>query len=93
MQQNIVRRNRAAQAGHRLRLVLVRATHDCVNLKTRRGLNNALHPVQVADTGQFHQNLVVAQAVLLNQRLAHAERVHAVANRLDRLLDRLGLES
>ncbi len=44
-----------------------------VNLKPGRGLDDALHLVQVADARQLHQDLVGAQAVRLDQRLADAQ--------------------
>ena len=44
--------------------------------------------VQIADARQLHQNLIGAQAVFLNQRLAHAQRIHAIANGLNGLVHR-----
>jgi hypothetical protein len=37
--------------------------HHGMNLKPRRGLDHVLDLIEIADAGQFHQNLVGAQAV------------------------------
>jgi hypothetical protein len=58
----------------RLRPESPAVAHHSVNLKPRRGLDDGLDLVQVADTRQFHQNLVFAQAIGRNQRLAHVPR-------------------
>ena len=48
-----------------------------------------LDTIQVVDAGQLHQDLVGAQAIFLDHRLAHAQGVDAVADGLDRLRDGL----
>ena len=93
MHELLVGRNRAAHAGQGLLVIFVGTADHGVNLKPRRGLDDAHHPVQVVDAGQLDQNLILAQAVLLDLRLAHAQRVHAVANGLNGLLDGLLLKS
>jgi hypothetical protein len=44
-----------------------------MHFKPRGGLNDVAHPVQIAHARQLHQNLVVAQAVRRNHRLADAQ--------------------
>ncbi len=56
-----------------------------LDLKHGSGLHDVLHAAGIVDAGQLHQNLVLAEAVLLNRRLAHAQRIDAVADGLDRL--------
>ena len=92
--QFILCRNAAAHAhtGHCVLLVLVRASDDGVNLQPVRALDNLLDVALVFNTRQLHQNLVGAQAVLLNHRLADAQRIHAVTQGLNGLLDRLRLQ-
>ena len=87
MQHFFIRRQRTAYAGQRRLLILIRAADDGVNLKPGRGLDDAFHAVEIFNAGQLDQNLVVAQAVLLDDRLADAEGIHAVADGLDGLLD------
>ena len=84
----LIGRKRAVHALQRRIFGRKRAAVDGMNLKARRGLDDGLDLVQIADAGQLDKNLVRAQAVLLNQRLTHAQRVHAVANGFDRLFDR-----
>ena len=67
MNKLLVGRKRAAHAGRRLLLVLVRAADHGVNLQPGRGLDDVLDPVEIVDAGQLDQDLVVAQAVLLNR--------------------------
>ena len=84
-----VRRQRATNTGERGSLILEGSTHNRVDLKTRRRLDDGLHPVEIADARQLNQDLIGAQAVGRNLRLAHAERIHAIVHRLDSLLDGL----
>ena len=87
MNQFLVARKRAAHAGKGLLIVLVGAAYHGVNLKPRSVLDDSLHPVKVVDAGQLYKNLIVAQAILLNHRLADAQCIHAVADGLDSLLN------
>jgi len=92
LRQLFVGRNYATVAGQGLLLVLVGAAGHGVNLQPRRFLNKALDPVQIVDARQFNQNLVVSQAILLDHGFADTQRVDAVANGLDGLLDGLLLQ-
>ena len=57
-------------------------------LQPRSGLNNFFHPAGIIHAGKLDQNLVVAQAVFLDQRLAHAQAVYALTDGFNRLLQR-----
>src|SRR5665213_9769 len=84
---HLVGRKSAAYAGECRGLILERAADNRMNLKARGGLNDRLDAIEVADARQLHQNLIGAQVVFLNHRLAHTQRIHAIANCLDGLLD------
>ena len=60
---------------------------DLLDLQHRRGLHDFLHARRIVHARQLHQNLVLPEPVLLDDRLAHAQRVDAVADGLDRLRD------
>ena len=51
------------------------------------GLHDFLDAGRIVDAGKLDQDLVVAEAVLLNHRLGDAELVDAVADGFDGLLD------
>ncbi len=51
-----------------------------------------MHASQIVDAGKFDKQLVAAQVVFLNDRLADAERVNSGANDLFRLFQRALLE-
>ena len=48
-----------------------------------------LDPLRVLDAGKLHQDPCPCPSLALNHRLRHAELVDAVANRLQRLADRV----
>ena len=73
-------------------LIRPRAALDGMDLKPRGGLNNVVDARQIVDSRQLDQDLVAAQVVFLDDRLAHAQRVDAGADDLDRLLERALLE-
>ena len=54
----------------------------------RRGLNNFLHAARIVHARELHQNLVLTQAIFLDQRLAYTQAVHARTDGLNRLLQR-----
>ena len=56
-----------------------------MNLQPVGALNDLLDVAFIFHARQLDQNLILAQAVLLNHRLADAQRVHAVADGLNRL--------
>ena len=85
--QCLIGRNRAAYAGQRCLLIGIRPADDGVNLEARCGLDERLDAVEVRDAGQFDKNLVVTKAILLNDGLADAKGVDAVANHFNRVLD------
>jgi hypothetical protein len=87
-----VERHIAAQLLQRVLLAGVRTTQHRMNLQARRGLNDILHTTGIIDARQLDQDLVAAQVVLLNHRLAHAECIDAGADDLDRLLQRMRLQ-
>jgi hypothetical protein len=62
-------------------------------LQHGRGLHDLLNTRRVVHTGQLHQDLVLAQSVLLNDRLAHSQLIDAVAYGFYRLRDRLVFQS
>ena len=80
MYQFLIRGKRAADAGQCSLLVRERSAHHGMNRQPRCGRNNVLHAVDVRNARQFHQDLVIAQPVLLNDRLAHTKTVDAIAN-------------
>ena len=59
-----------------------------MDLQLGRGLNDALDLRKIGDAGQLHQDLVVTQAVLLDNGFRHAQIVDAFADGLDRLRQR-----
>ena len=64
----------------------IRALYRLPDFQHGGGLHDFLDAGRIVDTGQLHQNLIVAQAVFLNDRLGNAQLVNAVADGLDRLL-------
>ena len=63
-----------------------------MNLKHGGGLHDVLHASRIVDARELHQNLVVTQTVLLDDRLAHAEGIDASANGVDGLLHGAGFQ-
>jgi hypothetical protein len=63
-----------------------------LDFEHRRGLHDFLDPRRIVHTRKLHKNLVLAEPVLLDHRLAHAELVNAVADGLDGLGDRAVLQ-
>src|SRR5579862_8692548 len=59
-----------------------------MNLQPRCRLNHILHASRIIHTWQLDQDLIAAKVVLLNHRLAYAQRVNARADYFDRLLQR-----
>ena len=58
-----------------------------LDFKHRRGLHDFLDPRRIVHARKLDQYLILAEAVLLNHRFAHAQRVNAVADGLDGLGD------
>src|SRR5689334_7913873 len=54
----------------------------------RRGLNNFLYATWIVNAGKLDQNLVIAQAVFLDQWFAYAQTVYARPDRFNRLFQR-----
>ena len=76
---------------HGFLLAAIRPADRLPDFQHGGGLHDFFHARRIIHAGQLHKNLVVAQSVLLDDRLADAELVNAVADGLDRLLLRLGL--
>ena len=74
MNQCLIGRNRATYAGQRCLLIGIGAADNCVNLEARGGLDEGLDAVEVRDAGQLDKNLIVTEAILLNDGLADTER-------------------
>ena len=68
------------------------AVHRLPDFQHGRRLHDLFHARRIVHARQLHQNLVLAQSVLLDDRLAHAQLVNAVANGLDRLRNRTILQ-
>ena len=84
----------AAVGGQHFLLTVVGAAivHALADLQHGGGLHYFLDAGRIVDAGKLHENLVIAQAVLLNHRLGDAELVDAVADGFDRLFDGALLE-
>ena len=84
----------AAMRGQRRRFrgIAHAVVHRLPDLQHGGGLHDVLNPGRIVDARQLHQDLVLAQPVLLNDRLADAELVNAIADGLDGLLDSAALE-
>ena len=54
-------------------------------LKPGRFLNNVSYAYGIIDAGKLDQDLIVAEAVLLNGGFAHTQRINSTSNCLNRL--------
>ena len=54
-------------------------------LKPGSSLNNVFHAYGIIDAGKLDQDLIVAEAVLLNGGFAHTQRINSTPNCLNRL--------
>ena len=86
LHQHGIRGKQAAVGLHRFLLAGVGAADRLPDFQHRGGLHDFFHARRIVNARQLHQDLVVAQSVLLDHRLADAELVNAVADGLDRLL-------
>ena len=59
-----------------------------LQFQLRGGLDDRLGPVDVGHARQLHQQVVLLRTLLRDERLGHAQLVHAALDRLLRLLDR-----
>ena len=73
-------------------LARIRPAQRLLDLQHRRGLHDFLDPRRIVHARKLHQNLVLAEAVLLDHRLAHAQLVDAIADGLDGLRHRAVLQ-
>ncbi len=92
MHQYGIRRQHATLVLQRLILTRIGPAQRLLDLEHRRGLHDFLHPRRIVHARKLHQYLILAEAVLLNHRLAHAQLVNSVAYGLDRLRDRAVLQ-
>src|ERR1700733_5986510 len=67
-------------------------THHLLDLEHGGGLHDVFHPGRVVDAAQLHQNLVLAETVLLDRGFTHAQRIDAVVDGFNRLRHRLALQ-
>ena len=91
-QQDRIGGQNAAFVLHRRLFAWIRSTERLLDLKHGGGLHDVFHAPGIVDARKLHQNLVLPEAMLLDGRLADAERVNAVADGVDRLRNRLILQ-
>src|ERR1700674_696224 len=90
--QDSVRRQYAAVLLQGLLLARVRPAERLLDLKHRRGLHDFLDPRRIVHARKLDKNLILAEAVLLNHRLAHTQLVNSIADGLYGLGDRAVLQ-
>ena len=66
---------------------VIRSAHRLADFQHGGRLHDFFHTRRIVDAGQLHKDLVVAESVLLDDRLVDAELIDAVANGLDGLGD------
>ncbi len=72
-------------------LAAIGSAEDLLDLQHRRGLNDRFHAFGIVDARQLDQDLVFAESMLLNHRLADAKGVNATTDGFDGLRDRMFL--
>ena len=72
---------------HSSLLARVRAAQRLPDLQHGRGLHDLLYARGIVDAGQLHEDLILAQAVLLNGRFTDTKLIDTVANGFDRLFN------
>src|ERR1700722_10630076 len=91
-QRNRIRRQNTALFLQHSLLAGIRSAQDLLDLKHGSGLHNVFDPGRIVYAWQLHQNLVLTEAVLLNGRLAHTQRIDTVADGFNRLRNGLTLQ-
>jgi len=68
-----------------LLLTRIGTTQRLLDFEHRGGLHDFLDPRRIVHARKLNENLILAEAMFLNHRLAHAQLVDSIADRLDGL--------
>ena len=88
VQKDRIRRDHAVIGGQRRLIVSIGSARDSMDGQLRGGLNDFFHAIEVLDARKLDQNLIVAEAILLDHRFGDAELVDALADGLNRGIER-----
>ena len=76
----------------RLLLARIRPAERLLDLEHRRRLHDLFNSRRIVDAWKLNKYLVIAEAMLLNDGLAHAELVNAITDGFDGLPDGAGFQ-